>query len=86
MNPIMKEEKRSPKTLTEIKQNKIFKQIILTHTTTHAPSYHASPFCILLKSSYINERYSTALDIEIEKKNLNVGNITSIMGYYPRNG
>ena len=30
IKPIMKEEKRSPKTLTEIKQAKIFKQIIMT--------------------------------------------------------
>ena len=26
---------------------------------------------------------STTLDIEIERKSKNVGNITSIMGYYP---
>ena len=30
INPIMNEEKRSPKTLNEIKQAKIFKQIIIT--------------------------------------------------------
>ena len=36
-------------------------------------------------NSYINERNSATLDIEIEQKSKNLGNITS-MGYYPRNG
>ena len=36
-------------------------------------------------NSYINERNRATLDIEIEQKSKNLGNITS-MGYYPRNG
>ena len=50
----MNKEKRSPKTLTKIKQAKIFKQIIMTpHSYTH---------------SYVNEKHSTTLDIETLKK------------------
>ena len=68
INSIMNEEKRSPMALTEIKQAKILKQIIFTqypYSPTFPPRYS---FWILLKDSYINEKYSTKLDIEIEKK------------------
>ena len=36
---------------------------------THLPSCHATSFWILLKNSYINERHTTTLDIEIKQKN-----------------
>ena len=63
----MNKEKRSPKTLNEIKQAKIFKQIIMT--PHHYPSTFLTRFPVLNPlQSYINERHSTTLDIEIEKK------------------
>ena len=36
-------------------------------------------------NSYINERHNTTMDIETEQKSKNLGNITYIMVYYPRN-
>ena len=44
-NPIMNKEKRSPKTLTEIKQAKIFKQIIMT--PNHYPPTFLPRFPVL---------------------------------------
>ena len=68
----MNKEKRSAKTLTEIKWTKIFKQIIMTpHLYAHlyAPTFlPCFPVFKPPEKQYINERYSMTLDIEIEKK------------------
>ena len=79
----MNKKKRSPKTLTEINQAKILKQIIMT---PHPYPKSFLPRYPVLISSYINERQNMTLDIEIEKSKWNVGDVTCIMGYYPRNG
>ena len=65
--------------------NSILKQIIMIpqpsspilHTTL--PRFRSSK-----KNCYLNEKHSATL--KLERKSKNVGNITSIMGYYPRNG
>ena len=68
INPITNKEKRSPKTLTKIKQAKILKQIIMTP--------HPYPPTVLPCFPILNppkkqlqkyERHSKTLDIEIEK-------------------
>ena len=66
----MNKKKRSPKTLTEIKQVKILKQIIMTphpYPTTFLPRY------LVLICSYINERQNATIDIEIEKNKWKCG-------------
>ena len=60
----MNKKKRSPKTLTEINQAKILKQIIMT---PHPDPKSFLPRYPVMISSYINERQNMTLDIEIEK-------------------
>ena len=63
----MNKEKRSPKTLTEIKQAKIFKPIIMT--PHHYPPTFLPHFSILNSpEKQLHKKYSTTLDIEIGKK------------------
>ena len=38
------------------------------------------------ENSYINERRSTTFYIKNEQKSKNLGDFTSIMGYFPSNG
>ena len=54
------------------------------HQLLHSP-YHPTPFQIVPKNGYINERHSTTLKLKKNNnKYKNVGNITSIIGYYPK--
>ena len=54
-----------------------------SYPPTFPPRY---PILNPAEKHYINERHSTTLNIEVEQKNKNLGNITSTIGYYPRNG
>ena len=67
INPIMKKEKRNLKALTEIKQAKILKQIIMTphpYTPVFLPRY---PVLNLPEKQSYNLKTCTTLNIEIEK-------------------
>ena len=54
-----------------------------SYPPTFPPRY---PILNFAEKPYINERHSATLNTEVQQKNKNLGNITSIIRYYPRNG
>ena len=86
VKPIMKKVKRHPTTLTETKQAKIFKQIIMT--PHHYPPIFLPRFTILNPAEkQLYKIKGTAQDwtLKLKRTSKSMGNITSMMGYYPRN-